>query len=46
VDCFEVSNRFDALEDFEDEIDMNSALDTVRENTKTSAEESLHYYEL
>jgi hypothetical protein len=42
----EVSNRFAALEDLDAEEDTNSAWDTIRQNIKTSAEESLSYYEL
>jgi hypothetical protein len=38
----EVSNRFVALED----LDINIAWETVRENIKISGKESLGYYEL
>jgi hypothetical protein len=38
----EVSNRFAALED----LDINSAWETIRGNIKISAEECLDYYEL
>jgi hypothetical protein len=42
----EVSNRFAALEDLDAEVDINSAWETIRENIKISAKESLGYYEL
>jgi hypothetical protein len=42
----EVSNRFAALEDLDTEVEINSAWETIRENIKTSAEESLGYFEL
>jgi hypothetical protein len=42
----EVSNRFAALEDLDAEVDINSAWDTIRENIKISAKESLGYFEL
>jgi hypothetical protein len=42
----EVSNRFAALEDFDTEVEINSAWETIRENTKISAKESLGYFEL
>jgi hypothetical protein len=38
----EVSNRFAALED----LDINSGWETIRQNIKFSAEESLGYYDL
>jgi hypothetical protein len=37
----EVSNRFAALEDPNVEVDVNSAWETIRENIKISAKESL-----
>jgi hypothetical protein len=40
----EVSNRFAAFEDLEAEVEINSASETVRENIKMSAKESLGYY--
>jgi hypothetical protein len=40
----EVSNRFAALEDAE--VEINSALETIRENINISAKESLGYFEL
>jgi hypothetical protein len=42
----EVSNRFAALEDLDAEMEINSAWETIRENIKISARESLGYYEL
>jgi hypothetical protein len=42
----EVSNRFAALEDLEAEVEINSALEMIRENIKISAKESLSYFEL
>jgi hypothetical protein len=42
----EVSNRFTAFEDLDAEVDMNSIWETVRENIKISARQSLNYYEL
>jgi hypothetical protein len=41
----EVSNRFAALEDLDAEVEINTVWETVRENIKISAEESLGYYE-
>jgi hypothetical protein len=42
----EVSNKLSALEDLDDEVEMNSALEKIRENINISAKESLGYYEL
>jgi hypothetical protein len=42
----EVSNRFAALEDLDTEVEINSAWETIRENMKISAKESLGYFEL
>jgi hypothetical protein len=42
----EVSNRFAALEDLDAEVEINSAWETIRENIKISAQESLGYFEL
>jgi hypothetical protein len=44
----EVSNtrRFAALEDFDTEVEINSAWEMIRENIKISAKESLGYFEL
>jgi hypothetical protein len=44
--CVEVSNRFAALEDLDVEIEINTTWETMRENIKISAKESLGYYEL
>ncbi|PNF31288.1 hypothetical protein B7P43_G12666, partial [Cryptotermes secundus] len=43
--CVEISNRFAALENLETEVDVNKAWETIRENIKMSAKESLGYYE-
>jgi hypothetical protein len=40
----EVSNRFAALEDLDAEVEINSAWETIRENIKISAKESLGYF--
>jgi hypothetical protein len=42
----QVSNRFAALEDLDAEVEINSAWETIRENVKISAKESLRYFEL
>jgi hypothetical protein len=42
----EVSNRFAALEDLDAEVEINSAWETIRENIKMSAKESLGGFEL
>jgi hypothetical protein len=42
----EVSNRFAALEDLNTEVEINGAWETIRENIKFSATESLGYFEL
>jgi hypothetical protein len=42
----EISNSFAALENLDTEVDINMALETIRENIKISAKESLGYYEL
>jgi hypothetical protein len=41
----EVSNRFAVLEDLDTEVEINSAWETIRENIKISAKESLGYFE-
>jgi hypothetical protein len=41
-----VPNRFANLETSDDEMDINSARKTIRENIKTIVKESLAYYEL
>jgi hypothetical protein len=43
---FEVSNEFAALEGLDAEVEINSAWEMIRENTKISAKESLGYLEL
>jgi hypothetical protein len=42
----EVTNRFAVLENLDAEVEINSALETLRENINISAKESLHYYKL
>jgi hypothetical protein len=42
----EVSNRFAALEGSDAEVEINSAWETIRENIKISAKQSLGYFEL
>jgi hypothetical protein len=42
----EISNRFAALENVNDDVDINRAWETIRENIKISAKASLGYYEL
>jgi hypothetical protein len=44
--CVEVSNGFAALEDLDAEVEINTIWETIRENIKISAKESLGYYEL
>jgi hypothetical protein len=41
----EVSNRFGELEDMDTVVEINGAWETIRENIKTSAKESLGYFE-
>jgi hypothetical protein len=41
-----ITNRFAALENFDDNVDMNRAWENIRENIKTSAKDSLGQYEL
>jgi CRISPR/Cas system-associated protein Csx1 len=41
----EVSNRFAALEDLDTEVEINSAWETIRENIKVSARETLGYFQ-
>jgi hypothetical protein len=41
----EISNRFAALENLDAEVDVNKAWETIGENIKISAKESLGYYE-
>jgi hypothetical protein len=42
----EVSNSFVALKDLDAEVEINSPWETIRENIKISAKESLGYFEL
>jgi hypothetical protein len=42
----EVSNMFAVLEHLDTEVEINSALETIREYIKVSAKESLGYFEL
>ena len=42
----EISNRFAALENLNDSEDINRAWESVNENTRTAAKESLGLYEL
>jgi hypothetical protein len=42
----EVSNRIAALEDLDAEVEINTVWETIRENIKISAKESLSYYKL
>jgi hypothetical protein len=44
--CVEISNTFPALENLDTEVDVNNSWETIRENIKISAKESLVYYEL
>jgi hypothetical protein len=41
-----ITNRFDALENFGDNVDMNRAWENIRQNRQISAKESLGHYEL
>jgi hypothetical protein len=41
-----ITNRFAALENFDDNVDMNRAWENIRENIKISAKSSLGHYEL
>ncbi|PNF28551.1 hypothetical protein B7P43_G12912 [Cryptotermes secundus] len=41
----EISNSFAALENLDTEVDVNKTWETIRENIKMSAKESLGYYE-
>ena len=42
----EITNRFTAMENLNDEENVNMAWENVKENIKTSANESLHLQEL
>jgi hypothetical protein len=41
-----ITNRFAVLENCDDNVDMNTAWENIRENIKTSAKDSLGHYEL
>jgi hypothetical protein len=41
-----ITNRFAALENFGENVDMNRAWENIRENIKISTNESLGHYEL
>jgi hypothetical protein len=41
-----ITNRFAALENFDDNVDINRAWENIKENIKTSAKESPGHYEL
>jgi hypothetical protein len=42
----EITNRFAALENVSDDEDINSAWESIKENIKTSAKESLGLHEM
>jgi hypothetical protein len=42
----EVLNRFTVLEDSDSDLEIDSAMETVRENTNILSKESLGHYEL
>jgi hypothetical protein len=42
----EISNTFKALENLNNNVDINRAWETMRENTKIAAKGTLSYYEL
>jgi hypothetical protein len=42
----ETSNRFTALQNLDDDVDINRAWESIGGNIKISAKESLCYYEL
>jgi hypothetical protein len=44
--CVEISNRFANLEDLDAEVEISSVWETISENLKFSAKESLGYFEL
>jgi hypothetical protein len=43
--CVEISYRYSALEDLDTEVKINTAWETVKENIRISAKESLCYYD-
>jgi len=42
----EISNRYAASENLDESLDINSAWESIGENMKTSAKESLEYHRL
>jgi hypothetical protein len=42
----EILNRFAALENLDDDVDINRAWETIKDNIKISVKVSLGYYEL
>jgi hypothetical protein len=42
----EISNRFAALQNLDESLDINSAWQSIRENVKTSAKENLEQHRL
>jgi hypothetical protein len=42
----EIPNRFAALENFDENLDINSAWESITENIKTSGKENLGYHRL
>jgi hypothetical protein len=44
--CVEITNSFRALENLDTEVNITTAWETIRENIKISAKDSLGYYEL
>jgi hypothetical protein len=45
-DQVEISNRFTALEGFDESFDINNSWESIRENIKTSAKDNLGYHGL
>jgi hypothetical protein len=44
--CVEISNKFAALENLDNEVDVSRAWEAIRENIKISGTESLRYCDL
>jgi hypothetical protein len=42
----EISNRYAALENLDESLDINNAWESIRDNIKTSAKENLGYHKL
>jgi hypothetical protein len=42
----EITNRFPILENLDESFNINSALESIRDNIKTSAKENLGYHRL